>query len=146
MQAKIFRLADFPPIYLYHYLKLRADVFVVEQDCVYPDIDDLDLEADHLLLFEEEQLIACARIFKPKENGFAVIGRVACHIKFRKKGFGHELMKAAHKHILQQYNTTRVEISAQCYLIKFYESHAYQTIGMQYLEDDIPHIKMHRQD
>ena len=146
MLVKTYRLDNFSPIHLYQYLKLRADVFVVEQNCVYPDIDDLDLEAEHLLLFQDEQLIACARIFKPAKNGSAIIGRVASHIKFRKKGFGHELMKAAHKYILQQYHTTSVEISAQCYLIKFYQSHGYQTIGMQYLEDGIPHIKMQRKD
>ena len=129
---------------IHDYFKLRADVFVVEQNCVYPDIDGKDFEADHLLLFENEKLIACARIFKPNKEGFCSIGRVASDLQFRKMGYGHKLMNAAHAYILKQHKTACVEISAQCYLTKFYASHHYQTIGKQYLEDGIPHIKMQR--
>ncbi|PTX45028.1 ElaA protein [Christiangramia gaetbulicola] len=128
---------------LYDILQLRSEVFVVEQDCVYQDIDGKDAEALHVIGFKNGKIVAYTRCFKP---GYyfeeAAIGRVVVKDSERKHGYGHEIMKASDKAIKEQYKTSRIKLSAQQYLIKFYESHGYQTTGEGYLEDGIPHIAM----
>jgi len=128
---------------LYDILQLRSEVFVVEQDCVYQDIDGKDAEALHIIGFKNDNIVAYTRCFKP---GYyfdeAAIGRVVVKNSERKFGYGHEIMKASDKAIKEHYNTTNIKLSAQQYLIKFYESHGYQTTGEGYLEDGIPHIGM----
>lgn len=130
---------------LYDILQLRSEVFVVEQDCVYQDIDGKDAEALHVIGFKNGKIVAYTRCFKP---GYyfeeAAIGRVVVKDSERKHGYGHEIMKASDKAIKEHYNTSRIKLSAQQYLIKFYESHGYQTTGEGYLEDGIPHIAMVR--
>ncbi|QYA24869.1 GNAT family N-acetyltransferase [Gramella sp. MT6] len=128
---------------LYDILQLRSEVFVVEQDCVYQDIDGKDSEALHIIGFKKGKIVAYTRCFKP---GYyfeeAAIGRVVVKDSERKYGYGHEIMKASDKAIKEHYNTSMIKLSAQQYLIKFYESHGYQTTGDGYLEDGIPHIAM----
>ncbi|CAL68257.1 GNAT family N-acetyltransferase [Christiangramia forsetii] len=128
---------------LYDILQLRSEVFVVEQDCVYQDIDGKDNEALHIIGFKEDEIVAYTRCFKP---GYyfeeAAIGRVVVKDLERKFGYGHEIMKASDKAIKEHYKTSNIKLSAQQYLIKFYESHGYQTTGEGYLEDGIPHIGM----
>lgn len=128
---------------LYDILQLRSEVFVVEQDCVYQDIDGKDAEALHVIGFKNNKIVAYTRCFKPgyyfKE---AAIGRVVVRQSERKFGFGHIIMEASDKAIKDNYNTSNIKLSAQQYLIKFYESHGYKTTGDGYLEDGIPHIAM----
>ncbi|MFD1094526.1 GNAT family N-acetyltransferase [Salegentibacter chungangensis] len=128
---------------LYKILQLRSEVFVVEQDCVYQDIDGKDDKALHIIGKEGERIVAYTRCF---DKGFyfeeAAIGRVVVAKDQRKYGFGHEIMKASLKAIEDHFNTTAVKLSAQQYLIEFYESHGFKTIGEGYLEDGIPHIAM----
>jgi ElaA protein len=128
---------------LYDILQLRAEVFVVEQDCVYQDIDGKDQEALHIIGYKNGKIVAYTRCFKP---GYyfeqAAIGRVVVKESQRKFRYGHEIMKASDKAIQQHYNTSGIKLSAQQYLIKFYESHGYKSIGEGYLEDGIPHIAM----
>ena len=97
----------------------------------------------HIIGFKNEQIVAYTRCFKP---GYyfdeAAIGRVVVKDSERKYGYGHEIMKASDKAIKEHYNTSNIKLSAQQYLIKFYESHGYQTTGEGYLEDGIPHIAM----
>lgn len=128
---------------LYEILRLRSEVFVVEQNCVYQDIDSKDQEALHILGFSDDKLVAYTRCFKP---GYyfeeAAIGRVIVAKSHRSYGFGHSIMEASQKAILDNYNTTHIKLSAQQYLIKFYQSHGYKSIGEGYLEDGIPHIAM----
>lgn len=130
-------------IELYDILKLRNTVFVVEQNCVYLDTDDKDLQSWHLLGYEQNQIIAYLRILPPglsyKE---ASIGRVVTHPHFRKNGYGIELMKTGIEKTLEQFNTYSIKISAQCYLLKFYSNLGFIAVGEEYLEDDIPHIEM----
>lgn len=130
---------------LYELLQLRAEVFVVEQDCVYQDIDGKDEKALHVLGYEEENLVAYTRIFPPgiyfKE---AAIGRVVVKNSSRKNKFGHEIMRASIKAIEETFHTKSIKLSAQTYLTKFYESHGFEQIGEGYLEDGIPHIAMIR--
>ncbi|MDX1542978.1 MAG: GNAT family N-acetyltransferase [Christiangramia sp.] len=128
---------------LYYILQLRSEVFVVEQDCVYQDIDGKDFDALHVLGKKHDEIVAYTRCFKP---GYyfeeAAIGRVVVKASERKFGYGHEIMKASDKAISDHYNTSHIKLSAQQYLIKFYESHGYKTDGEGYLEDGIPHIAM----
>lgn len=128
---------------LYKILKLRSEVFVVEQNCVYQDIDNKDQKAIHVLGYLHDNLIAYARVFD-KGNYFAnaSIGRVVVSLSYRNKNFGHELMNVSIQTIRNKFNTTSIEISAQEYLQKFYETHGFVATSAMYLEDDIPHIRM----
>lgn len=130
---------------LYELLQLRSEVFVVEQDCVYQDIDGKDEKALHVLGYEEEKLVAYTRIFPPgiyfKE---AAIGRVVVRESDRKNKFGHKILKASIEAIENNFQTRNIKLSAQTYLTKFYESHGFTKTGEGYLEDGIPHIAMIR--
>jgi ElaA protein len=128
---------------LYSLLKLRSHVFVVEQNCVYQDIDGKDQKALHLLGEYNDEIVAYARLFKSGdyfEN--ASIGRVVIHPDARDKKFGHEMMREAIKGIETHFGEKQITISAQLYLKKFYESHNFIQTSEMYLEDDIPHIEM----
>jgi len=128
---------------LYDLLRLRSEVFVVEQDCVYQDIDNKDQKAIHLFYLKDKKVVAYTRLFKPGDYfDEASIGRVVVQEDFRKDGFGHELMKESIKVIKDLFNTLSITISAQLYLKKFYEAHGFIQEGEDYLEDGIPHIKM----
>lgn len=128
---------------LYEILQIRSEVFVVEQDCVYQDLDGKDQKSLHVIGFKEDKIVAYSRIFKPGDYfQNASIGRVVVSISERKFGFGHDLMKASIKAIENQYQVVDITISAQVYLQKFYESHGFFKIGESYLEDGIPHIRM----
>lgn len=130
---------------LYEILQLRSEVFVVEQDCVYQDIDGKDLKALHVLGVKEGKIIAYTRLFNSGEYfDTPSIGRVVVKETERKYGYGHDLIKASIKAIVDNYNETTITISAQTYLQKFYESHGFKQIGEGYLEDGIPHIRMVR--
>lgn len=128
---------------LYKILQLRSEVFVVEQDCVYQDIDGKDNKAIHVMGFEGDELVAYTRCFKP---GYyfdeAAIGRVIVKYKYRKYGFGHDIMKASIDNIRNLYQTKNIKLSAQQYLTRFYETHGFIQSGKGYLEDGIPHIAM----
>lgn len=128
---------------LYDILQLRSEVFVVEQDCVYQDIDGKDRKALHVIGRLNNQIIAYTRCFAP---GYyfneAAIGRVVVSKEYRKHDFGHEIMKASLLAIKEHYQTSAIKLSAQTYLVRFYESHGFQTQGEGYLEDGIPHVGM----
>lgn len=130
---------------LYAILQLRSEVFVVEQDCVYQDVDFKDQKAIHIFGVKDDKIVAYTRIFKPTdyfEN--SSIGRVVVQEKERKFGYGHQIMIASIKAIQNQFKVDKITISAQKYLKKFYESHKFNQIGEEYLEDGIPHIRMDR--
>jgi len=143
MEIKIKTFNEFSLDELYQVLQLRSEVFVVEQDCVYQDIDGKDQKALHVLGFKNDKLIAYTRCFD-KGNYFeeASIGRVIVKQNERKSSYGHELLKASIAVIESRFKTTKIKISAQVYLTKFYDSHGFQQIGEGYLEDGIPHIAM----
>ncbi len=128
---------------LHDLLQLRSEVFVVEQDCVYQDIDGKDGKALHILGYEGEKLVAYSRCFAPDIYFTeAAIGRVVVDAAFRDKGYGHKILDAAIDAILEKYNTSKIKLSAQTYLIDFYTSHGFIKTGKEYLEDGIPHIAM----
>ncbi len=128
---------------LYKILQLRSEVFVVEQDCVYQDIDGKDQKALHVMGFVDEELVAYTRCF---DKGIyfeeASIGRVIVKQNHRKLNYGHEILEASIEEIRSRYNTEKIKLSAQQYLIKFYESHGFFSKGEGYLEDGIPHVAM----
>jgi ElaA protein len=128
---------------LYSLLQLRSEVFVVEQNCVYQDIDSKDQKAIHLYGEQDQKIVAYARLFKPNdyfEN--ASIGRVIVKQDYRDLKLGHQLMQEAIKAINDSFGESQITISAQLYLKKFYESHGFFQTSEMYLEDDIPHIEM----
>lgn len=128
---------------LYDLLQLRSEVFVVEQQCIYQDIDGKDKKALHVMGFKNNKMIAYTRIFKAGDYfDKASIGRVLVKKGERKYGYGHIILKASIKNIQKEFSETEIKISAQTYLEKFYESHGFKKQGEMYLEDDIPHITM----
>lgn len=128
---------------LYELLQLRSEVFVVEQDCVYLDVDGKDERAMHVMGWEDNMLVAYARCFKAGDYfDEASIGRVLVRENYRKLNYGHQITDAAIKAIKTKYKAKTIKISAQVYLVMFYESHGFKTIGDRYMEDGIPHIAM----
>ncbi len=128
---------------LYNLMQLRNEVFIVEQNCPYQDLDRKDDDALHVMGFVNSELAAYARLLKPgmayKE---AAIGRVVVSKKHRGKNFGVALMKKAIEDSVKSFNTNVIIVSAQKYLEKFYTDLGFVSEGDGYLEDDIPHIKM----
>jgi len=140
---KTMPFTDFTVKELYEVLQLRSEVFVVEQDCVYQDIDFKDQKALHVLGYKNDKLVAYTRIFKAGDYfEEASIGRVVVQQQERKYGYGHDLMNESIKAIEKLLGTSTIHISAQTYLEKFYQSHGFTQKGEGYLEDGIPHIKM----
>ena len=145
MESHFKTFAELSTTELYKILQLRSEVFVVEQDCVYQDIDDADPYAVHQLMFKEDKLAAYARILPPGSYFEQLsIGRIVTASQFRRTGLGHQLMKEAIDYCQVNFSDLPIKISAQQYLIKFYKSHQFQTQGEGYLEDGIPHIAMIR--
>ena len=130
---------------LYTILQLRSEIFIVEQDCVYQDIDGKDERALHVLGWEDGKLVAYSRCFKAGDYfDEASIGRVLVRENYRKLGYGHQITKASIEAIKTKYKADKIKISAQTYLVIFYESHGFKAFGDRYLEDGIPHIAMLR--
>lgn len=128
---------------LYSVLQLRSEIFVVEQNCVYQDMDDKDQKALHVLGFKNGNIVAYTRIFKPgdyfKESS---IGRVIVAKNERQHQYGYDIMNTSIKAVKEYFNETKIKIGAQCYLKKFYGNLGFKEIGEEYLEDGIPHIHM----
>lgn len=139
------RFEDLDIYKLYKLLHLRADVFVVEQNCPYLDVDNKDYKAWHLQGYVGETLVAYCRLFK-RGDYFeeASIGRVIVAGDFRKYGYGHQLMDKAIDLEKSLLNETKITISGQLYLKSFYEYHGFIQTSEPYLEDDIPHVQMKR--
>jgi ElaA protein len=140
---KIKPFADLSLSELYSILELRSLVFVVEQNCVYQDIDNKDQKALHLMGEIDGKLVAYARLFDAGiyfEN--TSIGRVIVHPEARAQKLGHQLIQKAIEQIKRLFDKEQITISAQLYLQKFYESHGFIQTSDVYLEDDIPHIEM----
>ncbi|MBD1260051.1 GNAT family N-acetyltransferase [Maribacter polysiphoniae] len=128
---------------LYGILQLRSEVFVVEQDCVYQDLDGKDKKALHIIGTKDNTIVAYTRVFKPGDYFIeASIGRVVVKASERQYGYGYNIMMASIKAIQEYFNETTIKISAQTYLKKFYSSLGFKEIGDGYLEDGIPHIGM----
>ncbi len=141
IKAKTFN--ELTPQELYSILQLRSEVFVVEQDCVYQDLDGKDKKALHVLGIKNEILVAYTRVFKPGDYfKYASIGRVVVAKNERQHKYGFEIMNASIKVIKDFFNETVIVLSAQTYLKKFYNDLGFKAVGEEYLEDGIPHIEM----
>tara|TARA_B110000503_G_scaffold24975_1_gene39387 strand:+ start:7234 stop:7677 length:444 start_codon:yes stop_codon:yes gene_type:complete len=135
---------SFSPQELHDLLALRSEVFVVEQNCVYQDIDGKDLLALHIIGKSKEKTVACARILAPGVSypEKVSIGRVAVSQTQRGKNQGHELMNYCLKQTKAHFPAVTIKISAQAHLENFYNKHGFKATGEEYLEDGIPHIGM----
>jgi len=141
--TKISAFNELSIVELYDLLQLRSEVFVVEQDCVYQDIDGKDQKALHVLGYKNETLVAYTRLFKSGDYfNKASIGRVVVAKNERQFKYGYDIMKASIETIKKHYNETEIKISAQCYLKRFYNNLDFFEVGEEYLEDGIPHIAM----
>jgi ElaA protein len=130
---------------LYGVMRLRQDVFIVEQKCAYADADGLDAIAAHLYAIEGETVVACARLFAPGvKRAEAVIGRVVTAPSVRKSGLGRELMRRAIDAVESEHGRVAIWLGAQKYLQRFYESFGFVRDGDDYDEDGIPHLPMRR--
>jgi ElaA protein len=143
LKISIYKYEELGVDKLYEILKLRSEVFVVEQNCPYQDLDNKDKKAIHVIGEENNKIIAYTRIFK-KGDFFknSSIGRVLVKKKYRKKEYGKKIMVKSIEKIKQNPKEEKIELSAQKYLTKFYKDLGFEKKGKEYLEDNIPHIKM----
>ncbi len=131
---------------LYDLLKARSDVFVVEQTCIYSDMDDIDQDAStlHVFGYQAKELVGTCRILAPGKvyEDKVAIGRVLIVASKRNQGLATSIMQAAIERCRADWPKVPIKISAQQHLEAFYQSLGFQTVSDMYLEDDIPHIAM----
>ncbi|MCD2182122.1 GNAT family N-acetyltransferase [Rhizobium sp. GN54] len=138
------RLEEFSAVDLYAMLKMRVDVFVVEQNCPYPELDGNDPACRHLRLLDGTGLLACARLWRPVADALPRIGRVAVSPDHRGKRLGDALMREAIVACERLYPNEAIALSAQSHLTHFYEAFGFSPTSEEYLEDGIPHVDMLR--
>ncbi len=124
---------------LYENLKARAEIFVVEQNCVYQDLDDKDYESLHVFYEEDGRVVAYLRAFY-REEGVVQIGRVLT--LYHGRGLGGRLLKEGIALIKEKMNPRQLYVEAQCYATGFYEREGFRVCSDEFLEDGIPHVKM----
>ena len=130
---------------LYQLLRLRSEIFVVEQQCNFMDMDNKDQKSHHLLGMKEGQLLAYSRIVPPGISyEYPSIGRIVVSSQGRGMGLGIELMQISISTLENLYGNNSIRIGAQLYLKKFYESFGFEKSSDIYLEDNIEHIEMTR--
>ena len=126
---------------LYEILKARSEIFVIEQKCIYQDLDDIDYKSIHIFYQQDKKVMAYLRIFPKEENWNIVqIGRVLS-IEHG-KGLGGKILKEGIKFIKEKINSKKIYIEAQCYAIGFYKREGFKVCSEEFLEDGIPHVKM----
>jgi ElaA protein len=128
---------------LYALLKLRAEVFVVEQTCIYNDLDELDFDAIHLFGMDNGDVLVYARIL-PAHSRFKEVslGRIVVSTNSRGLGYGKEVIKKSIEYIKENISDNLIRISAQEYLLNYYEELGFKIASSSYLEDGIPHVEM----
>lgn len=141
MEFRWSAFADLSGREMHDLLRLRQDVFVVEQACAFPEIDGRDAQADHLLAVRDGVLVGCLRLFTGSEMR---IGRIATASSARGTGLGHRLMDAALRRCAQTRAGHPVVLSAQAHLQDFYAAHGFKPSSATYLEDGILHVDMRR--
>ena len=134
---------DMEPCLLYDMLSLREAIFVVEQKCIYQELDGRDKAALHLVVSDANQVIACLRVLKPTRPDSRVkIGRVAVKPVWRRRGIARRAVQMAIENARRRYPSSVLYLEAQSYLREFYESLGFEASGPEFLEDGIPHIPM----
>lgn len=148
MSHIVWKIKTFPELSireLYEILKIRQEVFIVEQACDYLDADGYDDKAVHIWAEKEGEVLAYCRIFDSEiKYPEASIGRVLTNAKFRKMKLGKNLLEISLNTIETRFRTQSIKISAQDYLLKFYTEFGFRETGLKYLEDNIPHTEMVR--
>jgi ElaA protein len=143
MKFKIKKFKKLSVTELYDLLRLRSEIFVLEQKCIYLDTDGHDEKSLHVLVYVKKKLVAYARIVPPCTIFKTVsIGRVVVDEKYRGKEIGYLLMKKSIQETIKKYNPKIISISAQTHLEKFYNRLGFKAVGKTYLDCDIPHVKM----
>ncbi|MDX9807088.1 MAG: GNAT family N-acetyltransferase [Acholeplasma sp.] len=142
MQIHQKKFSELTTTELYQLLKLRSDVFVVEQTAIYQDLDDLDYQATHFFIKEQDTIVSYVRTmpYGVKFDEASSLGRVVSYPNVRNKGYSKALIKAAIAHLFQ--SETIIRIEGQSYLRKFYESFGFEVISDIYLVDGIDHYAM----
>ena len=126
---------------LYRILKLRVDVFVVEQACPYPELDGLDRGALHLWLEDEGEVLAYLRVLdRGAESDYVSIGRVVA--RERRKGLGTRILRAGIRAARERFGAEAIYLEAQTYAVGLYEKQGFRIISEEFLLDGIPHVKM----
>ena len=141
MTTKIIKFQELTNTELYDCLALRFNVFVIEQECIYPEFDAVDSNAEHMLFQDKNQLAGYLRIYNDKD-GYARIGRIVIDPSYRGKEYGKLIINKAIKHITSSYSNKIIKINAQEHLKAFYESFGFIQKGVSYLDCGIPHIDM----
>lgn len=129
-------------IELYELLKARAEIFVVEQNCIYQDLDDKDYNSLHVFYEEDGKVTAYLRAFI-KEEGVVQVGRVLT--VEHGTGLGGKLLKAGLEQIKEKFHPEKIYLEAQCYAIGYYEREGFLVCSEEFLEDGIPHVQMELQ-
>lgn len=143
LQWSLVSFGQLSPVQLYAILKLRSEVFVVEQQCIFLDMDDKDQHCYHLMGWKDKELVAITRLVPPGISySEASIGRVATSLSVRRTGIGKELMERSIAAVRDLFKSTTIVIGAQLYLEKFYQSLGFEKSSDVYLEDGIEHIEM----
>jgi ElaA protein len=143
MELKIKEFSELSNQELYKILEARINVFVVEQDCPYEECDNKDQDSFHLFYQEEDEIAAYLRIIPAGISYPEIsIGRVLVKDKYRRNGLANKLMQAALSYIKNNFKTEAVRISAQEYIIDFYQELGFEVVSDRYLEDEIPHFEM----
>lgn len=142
MEWKLKKFDDLTSDELYGILKLRSEVFVVEQDCVYQDLDDKDQLSYHLFLENDGETVAVSRII-PENVSYEEmsIGRVVVKENFRGHGLSKIMMKKAIDFIVDDLGKSEIRLSGQAYLVDFYENLGFKKVSDVYMEDNIEHFE-----
>ena len=141
MTLHIKRFGELTAAELYRLLKLRVDVFVVEQNCPYPELDDLDQGALHLWLEDERGILAYLRVLdRGAESEYVSIGRVVA--RERRRGLGTRILRAGLRAARERFGAEAVYLEAQTYAVGLYEKQGFRIISDEFLLDGIPHVKM----
>lgn len=124
---------------LYEILKVRSEIFVLEQKCLYQDMDDKDYDSLHIFYENEGRIEAYLRAFL-KEDGVVQMGRVLT--RHHGMGLGGKLLKTGIAQVRERYSPRQIYIEAQCYAIGYYEKEGFRVCSEEFLEDGIPHVQM----
>lgn len=128
---------------LYGILKLRQDVFIIEQNCLYADIDELDEQCQHVYAVDRKRIKAYLRCIPPANGTEPALGRVLVAEDARRRGIARVLMQRGIAYLQNEYPGRKIKVAAQCYLQMFYESLGFVRTSEPYMEDGIAHIDMH---
>lgn len=138
MELVVKHTKEMSNIELIKVFQARVNVFIVELNCIYQEVDEFDLNTLHVMLKKGEEIVAYSRIIE--HPSYITFGRVLVVEKYRKSNYGREIVQASLNKIKESYKQTQVRISGQAYLKSFYESFGFESVSDVYLEDNIPHI------